>query len=95
LDVLVASSLDEEARFCEPGKHAACLPGSQGCFLPIRGRLEVRFPFSEQFHVIHQGKVKEQENRAGAKGEFSERMSQVASTTKDKLKIICLKHCVG
>src|SRR5258707_7227148 len=27
-------------------------------------------PFAEQFHVFHQGKVKEKENRAGAHGEI-------------------------
>jgi len=27
-------------------------------------------PFAEQFHVFHQGKVKEKENRAGAHGEL-------------------------
>jgi hypothetical protein len=32
------------------------------------------------FSVIRQRKVKEKENRAGANGEFSERMSHVAST---------------
>src|SRR5256885_280758 len=33
------------------------------------------------FSVIHQREVKEKENRAGANGEFSERMSHVASTS--------------
>jgi len=65
---------------CEPGKHAACLPGSQGIFLYIQGRPEIRSPFPEQFHVFQQRKVIEKENQADANSEFSERMSQVAST---------------
>jgi hypothetical protein len=55
---------------CEPGKHTACLPGSQGIFLHIHGRLEDLFSIPEQFDVFYQREVKEKENRTGASGEF-------------------------
>src|SRR6266568_3301249 len=65
---------------CEPGKHALCLPGSQGIFLHIHGRLEDLFFIPQAVRSL----LPEGSERKGksdwCKRRVSERMSQVART---------------
>src|SRR5260221_10159191 len=66
---------------CEPGKHAMCLPGSQGILLHIHGRLEDLFSIPRAVRCL----LPEGSERKGksdwCKRGFYERMSQVAGTS--------------
>jgi hypothetical protein len=65
---------------CEPGKHAVCLPGSQGIFLHLHGRLEDLFSIPQAVRYLlpegSEGKGKSDR----CKRRVPERMSQVART---------------